>query len=174
MAFSVSLHRGIPAVRVPAKHRAAKPVPPLAKKERTLARCESGAESVIATDQALLVGDRDGSWRRFDWASVASATWSPVDNSLTMQLWPHGDATPRRVQIRADRRIAATADERVQFHRILAVPVELPGGDIGHVVAVRVDDEVRWHVWADASVDSPAVRQACAAAIAEIRSLAGL
>jgi hypothetical protein len=176
MSFSISLHFGWPSstAGTRGRHRAAERVPPLTHHERVLERTESSTGSVVATDQALLLGNRGGTWRRIAWAEIASAGWSHSDHCLILRLWASGDHPYRNVRVAAHERLAAIARERVQFQRLLCVPVELDNAITGHVIAVRDGDDVRWHVVADASLDSPALQRACARAISEIRSLAGI
>lgn len=174
MAYSLSLHRVGPAARGAGKHRAKGVLPPLGHKERVLGRYDSGAGQAVATDHALLLGDRAGTWRRFAWPSIAGATKSPADQSLTLRLWPSGADSPQHVHVAVDHRLAAIIRERIDYHQLLSVPVELPNGITGRVLALRDGDAVRWLVSADAPLDSPAVQRACEAAIDEIRSLSGL
>ena len=63
--------------------------------------------------------------------------------------------------------------ERVAAHRLLCVPIDLDG-NTGTVIAVRDGAGVRWHVILGRSADDAATRRACAAAVAEIRALAGI
>lgn len=174
MAFSVSLHRVPSTIRLAGRHRAAEPLPPLAKKERILGRCESHTGPAIATERGLLLGAGDGMWQRIGWPAVVSAAWSPIDKSLTVRLWPGDHDSIVQVRVTADQRFATIVRERVEYHRVLSVPVELVDGITGRVLALRDGDEIRWRVVADASLDTPALQRACAVAIAEIRSLAGL
>src|SRR5262249_29108931 len=147
---------------------------PLARKERILGHRESLNGSVVATDRALLLRERNGTWQRIGWTAISWAAWSEGDHCVTLRLWPTGHDSHQRVRVAADRRLAAVVRERVEYQRLLCVPVELPGNITGWVVALRDGDEVRWRVLADTPLDSPALRDACALAIAEIRSLAGL
>jgi len=173
MSFSIPLRIG-PAARLGGRHRTATTRPASADGERILARAESQTGSIVATEYALLLGDRTGTWRRIAWPAVASTAWSPTDRCLTLRLWPTDDGPQDRVRVAVGERLAAIVRERVEYQRLLCVPVELPPGIKGWVVAVRDADHVRWHVLADAPLDSPALRAACAAAVAEIRSIAGL
>lgn len=174
MAFSLSLHTARPSLRTAGKHRAANTLPRLVQKERVLGRYESPAGSAIATEHALVISAPERTSQRIAWAAVAQAAWSPVDQSFTLKLWPDGHEPPLHVRLAADRRLAVIIRERVQFHRVLSVPIALPGGISGQVDALRDGNEVRWRVFADAPLDTPALRDACDVAIAEIRSLAGL
>jgi hypothetical protein len=171
MSFSISLHRIGPAARVSGRHRAAVAPPSVADKERVLARFESSTGSVSATEQALLLVS-SGARQRIEWAAIASATWSA--DSLTLRLWPNGNHSPALLRLAADKRLAAVVRERVEYQRLLSVPVQLPHGLTGRVLALRDGAGVRWRVLADASLETPELRRACELAIAEIRSLSGL
>lgn len=175
MSFSVHLPRVSSTVRLGGRHRSTKRLPRLAQKDHVLVRGGSRAAPVIATDRALMLGHPDGTWQRINWAMIATATFSPIDRRLTLRLWPDDERDAAvQVHFAADQRIAAAVRERVEFHRLLSVRVELTTGLGGRVVALREADGVRWRIVADAPLNSPALRRAAADAIAEIRSLAGL
>jgi hypothetical protein len=131
MSFSISLHRISPIARLGGGHRTAEPLPPLARKERILAHRESRTGSVMATDRALMLRERDGTWRRIAWTAISSAAWSHVDHCLTLRLWSTGHDSHQQVRVAADNRFAAVVCERVEFQRLLCVPVELPGDITG-------------------------------------------
>jgi len=172
MTFSISLHRVGPAARVSGRHRAVAAPPPAADKERVLARFESSTGSVSATEQDLVIVNGSGARQRVQWAAIATATWSA--ESLTLHLWPNGNDSPAPLRLAVDKRLAAVVRERVEYQRLLCVPVQLPHGITGRVLALRDGTEVRWRVLADTSLATPEFHRACESAIAEIRSLAGL
>jgi hypothetical protein len=174
MSLTISLHHVGPTARVGGQHRAAKLHPPLTRREHVLARAESPAGAVVATNSALMLGDRTGTWRRIAWAEIASAGWSRADHCLTVRLWPSEQDRDLHLEIAADERLAATVRERLESARLLSVPLELPNGVTAHVLALRDGDEVRWRVLSDMPLDSPDLQRACSRAIAEIRSLAGI
>ena len=174
MSLTISLHRIGTTARVRGQHRAAKPHPPLIRRERVLARCESRTGAVVATNFALLLGDRAGIWRRTAWAAIASAGWSRADHRLTVRLWPSEQDRDLRLHVAADEKLAAIVRERLDSVRLLCVPLELHNGLTAQVLALRDGDQVHWRVLADVSLDTPELQRACARAIAEIRSLAGI
>jgi hypothetical protein len=172
MSLTISLHRISPAARDAGRHRAADRNPPLARSERILGRGESSTGAVVATDLALLLGDHRGTWRRIGWADIASAQFSAADQCLAVRLWP--DGPDQRFRVPVDSRLAAIVRERVEAARLLSVPVRLDGGITGRVLALRDGDAVRWRVLTDAAIDSVELQRESEAAIAEIRSLAGI
>jgi hypothetical protein len=174
MSLTISLHRIGVTNRVDGRHHAAKPHLPLLPHERVLGRCESSAEAAVATDRALMLGTDNGTWRRIAWTAVASAGWSPSDDCLTLRLWPSDNDRPAPLRVAADERLAAIVSERVEAQRLLCVPIELQNGITGHVLALRDGDDVQWRVLTSASLDAPSLQRACALAITEIRSLAGI
>jgi hypothetical protein len=146
----------------------------LAGNDRILGRTGSRTGQAVATEHALVLGDHAGNWRRIDWAAIASAAWSPSDQSLTLRLWPTGDPEPEQIRLAGEERFAVIVRERVEYQRLLSVPVELATGILARVVALRDGDAVRWRVVVDRPLDSPALQDACTRAMAEIRSIAGL
>ena len=174
MSSTISLHRMGATARVRGQHRAAKPHPPLIRWERVLARCESRTGAVVATNYALLLGDRAGDWTRIAWAAIVSADWTRDDHSLTLRLWPSEHDPDRHLHVGADKKLAAIVRERLESVRLLYVPLELDDGITAHVLALREGDEVRWRVLSDVPLDRPELQRASARAIAEIRSLAGV
>jgi hypothetical protein len=157
------------------RHRAAAiQHPPLARHERILRRSETINGSVVATQDALLLGDRVGAWQRIGWVAVAAVGWSARDGCLSLRLWPDGEDQYRDIAVAADARLAAIVAERVDSVRVLSVPVRLPSGINARVLALRDGDAVQWRVLTDRPIESPGLQQECARALAEIRSLAGI
>jgi hypothetical protein len=167
MSLTFSLHLSRSASVARARHRRVEPAPPLSADERVLQRSPDG--DVVATTDALLLGDRVGQWRRIRWADIVWLGGSRADGLLTVRLWDGS-----QVHLPANARLAAVAQERIDAQRLLQVPAELGNGRRGTVVALRAGDAVQWRVLVDGPPDDPALAEACTRVIREIRALAGL
>lgn len=137
---------------------------PLQPGERVIAFAhERGDGWVVATERALLAGDR-----RTEWTDVTHAQWYDEEQVLAVDLLPGGPPS-FRLSLAEPGRLPETVRERVMASIVLSRRISLPGG-AARVVARRADrsDETVWQVVADEGTDlaDPAVRERVDAALA--------
>jgi hypothetical protein len=125
---------------------------------------------VVATERALLVGDR-----RVPWTDVLHAKWDGEQQVLAVDL-AAGGASSIRVGLADPGRLPETVHERVMDSIVLSRRVPVRGGGV-RVVARRGDgsDDTLWQVVPDAGTDlaDPAVRDRVDAALSDLRAELG-
>jgi hypothetical protein len=118
--------------------------------ERVLAAGRGEDDSwVVATDRALVDGDR-----RTAWTDVTHAQWYDEDKVLAVDLLP-GTGSSFRLRLTDPRMVPETVRERVMDSIVASRRLPLPGGGGARMVARRGEgsDEMIWQVIADAGTD---------------------
>jgi hypothetical protein len=144
---------------------------PLEPGERVIAAArDRGQHWVVATERALLIGDR-----RTPWTDVVHAQWDDEQQLLAVDLAPRA-GTSMRLALTDPGRLPETVHERVMDSIVLSRRVPVPGGAV-RVVARRGDgsEETLWQVVPDAGTDlaDPAVRDRVETSLSELRAELG-
>jgi len=144
---------------------------PLEPGERVIAAARDRGDSwLVATERALLAGDR-----RTPWTDVVHARWDDQQLLLTVDLAP-GAGPSLRLALTDPGRLPETVHERVMDSIVLSRRVPVPGGAV-RVVARRGDGspETLWQVVPDAGTDlaDPAVRERVEASLSVLRAELG-
>jgi hypothetical protein len=131
---------------------------------------DSAGGWVVATERALLAGDR-----RVPWTDVLHARWDDEQQVLAVDL-AVGGGSSMRLALADPGRLPETVHERVMSSIVMSRRVPVPGGGV-RVVARRGDgsDQTLWQVVPDDGTDLavPAVRDRVDAALSDLRAELG-
>jgi hypothetical protein len=120
--------------------------------ERVLLRSQldSGVPA-IATQSAIHLNAVDGAWARVEWADVDRVGWDRVSGRTVIRLWPGAARTDEPIAVRAGRRFADFAAERVANSQVLRRRVTLARDCTATVVALRNGEggNLRWQLHLD-------------------------
>ena len=158
-------------LRTPAEVRARVPG------ERVLAWAPSGASTVVAPDDALVL-PAGAVPERVTWDLGLRVSWEPGGFELVSQERPGARADTSQVPVPDPGALPGVVKERVNASIVVARQVVLDGERGARIVARRTpgSSDLRWSVVFDAGLDptDPALRAAADEALAALRGSLGV